>query len=128
MSGAPAPGIGLPWGQVSGLSSLARISSSTSAEITCSQRQASMWARCQGSPNRSVSRRSARRWRRTIVVAQSRPFSSQGEGAVAVDLEVALGPETADHLGDGRSRDPQSVSQAGLDDARAFLLEFEDGF
>ena len=62
------PGIGLPCGHVAGSPRSSTSFSSTSAEIACSQRSASLCTFSHSSPMTSTSRRSARRWRRTIEV------------------------------------------------------------
>ena len=64
--------------------------SSTSAEIACSQRSASLWTFSHSRPITSTSSRSARRWRRTIEVASSRPFGGEAQAAVVEQLGVAV--------------------------------------
>src|SRR5660397_36399 len=58
---ASTPGIGFPWGQVEGFFRALIKPSSTSAEMACSNRQASSWSRDHENSNRSVSKRSERR-------------------------------------------------------------------
>ena len=120
----PAPGMGLPCGQVGGLPSRMTSRSSTSSEMTCSQRHASTWALCQGRPITSVSRRSARRCLRTTLMARPRPLSGQGDEA-ALGVDPALAPQPADHLRHRRRRTSEPLGQAGLDDRDAFLLQLQ---
>ncbi|CAB4790132.1 unannotated protein [freshwater metagenome] len=67
--------MGFPCGQVAGSPKRIISFSSTSAEIACSQRAASLWTFSHSRPITSTSRRSARRCRRTTVVANARPLS-----------------------------------------------------
>src|SRR5665811_972739 len=72
---ASTPGIGFPWGQVEGFFRALIKPSSTSAEMACSNRQASSWARDHENPNTSVSKRSERRCRLINTSAAALPLS-----------------------------------------------------
>ncbi len=69
------PGIGLPCGQVAGSPRICTNRAITSSDITCSQRPASSWTRCQGSPMTSTRRHSASRCLRKTVCATPWPCS-----------------------------------------------------
>ena len=124
----PEPGIGLPCGHVAGSPSSSTSFSSTSAEIACSQRSASLWTFSHSRPITSTSSRSARRWRRTIDVATSRPLAVSRRRAVVEQLGVAVVDEAVHGLRDGRRREAEALDQARPDRDRAFFLDLEDGF
>ena len=102
--------------------------SSTSAEIACSQRSASLCTFSHSSPMMSTSRRSARRCRRTIEVATSRPLVVRRRLRSSMQLGVAVVDEAVDRLRDRGGRQPEPLDEAGADRDRALLLDLEDGF
>ena len=52
---------------------------------------------------------------------------SEAEGAIVEQLGVAVLDEAVDGLGDRRSRQAESLDQAGANRDDAFFLDFEDG-
>ena len=80
--GTPAPGMGLPCGQVGGVARAARPAAPRPRRRSRAPTgTASRWALCQSRPMTSVSRRSASRCLRTTLSARSRPFVVRRDGA-----------------------------------------------
>ena len=89
-------------------------------EITCSHLPASVWASAQDRPRTSVRKRSARRWRRTIVSPRVAPGLGEPDRALTV-FHQALRPHALDGLRHRGPGDVQSVGYASLDHLQVVL-------
>ena len=119
----PRPGIGLPCGHVVGLPSACSRRASIFGVITCSTPWASSCDSCHGIFSRSVSRRSASAWRRTMFSAALAALGGEQDLLARAVLDQPVALHALQRRGHRRRGDVQALGEARRDDGIAIARQ-----